>query len=87
MSMPSPRGDGAASRPAPRDPKPITEPDDQGKLRVVVSFVHPRWGHPLSHWHDDWRQIMSKYDVQHLDVAISVIGAGGERSEMEGAGP
>lgn len=66
-----------------KEPKPITDFPEAGQLRVVISFRQGRGTQALSYWHRYWEEVMRRYEAYGLDVAVSVIGAGGERSEME----
>jgi hypothetical protein len=73
-------------RPAPRTPRPIRDDAKVGQYQVVVSF---RAGEPVLS--EAGVTVLFLHcalgcfnGVADLDVAVRVIGAGGERSEHEG---
>jgi hypothetical protein len=77
-------------RPAPKTPRPIRDDPRAGYHSVVIAFTVPPHGRTPEQFR---ARILDKipallgYRVgppEGLDVAVRVIGAGGERSEHEG---
>jgi hypothetical protein len=55
---------------------------------VVISFLQDAQGMGGDFWYGYWTRQMQGQPIElPFDVAISTVGAGGERSEMEGADP
>jgi hypothetical protein len=57
---------------------------------VVISFRQRPGDLTVEHWRRYWEAVVAGGQHIHIsqpNVAISVIGAGGEKSEMEGEGP